>query len=197
MTNSKELELLEKIVDRLQNRVDKIEEKLAQIQINDVIIKGREILKIYERLHLSGVLDIYKISDELFQIKQIVRQIQYHPWEWLERDPVAQKAFMTKLEKRIAEEVKQASLFTIYQENPQVVVKIVKDVVKEYLDIWEVNDQIARQIVDNVIKNGYMMELAKQLTQLVMTPEFRLTFLQSVVDMDELRRVKRLMEEEG
>ena len=197
MVSQKELEMLEKIVDRLQNRVDRIEEKLSEIQLSDVIVKGREILNIYQKLHYFGVLDVYKIHDELLNVRKILTSLQYHPWEWLERDPRAREAFLTKVRRYIAEEVKQAALFTIYEENPQVVVKIVKDAVKEYLDIWEVNDQIAQQIVDRVIKSKYMSELAKQLLHLVVTPEFRVNFLQSVVDFNELRLVRRLMEEEG
>jgi len=197
MKTNKELEMLERVVDRIQNKVDRIEQKLTELEINEVIVKGREILKIYKQLQQVGVVDVYKIRDEVLQLKQTLTYIQYHPWEWLQRDPVASKAFLSKVHKIIADEIRQAALFTLYQENPQVVVRVVKDTVKEYLDVWEVNNQVAREIVSNVLKNSYFKEIAHHITTTVMSTEFKREFLKQVVDVKELYEAKQLLETEG
>ena len=194
---TKDLDLLSKNVDVLQDRVTRIEEQLSKIQIYDVIIKGREILNIYSKLKTIGVLDIYKIHEDVERMKETLTRIEFHPWEWLERDPVARKAFISRLEKRIADEVRQSTLFTIYQENPQIVVKIVKDAVREYLNIWEVNPQIAKQLVSNVLKDGYLMEIVRHLTTIILSPEYRRQLFQNVIDMKKLQRVKNMLEKEG
>jgi len=193
-----QLDVLENRIDRVELKVDKIEQKLAELEINELIVKGREIERIYSSLRTIGVLDIYKIHDELLNLKQTITKIEYHPWEWLQRDPVAMKAFLSKIHKMIADEIRQASLFTLYQENPQVVVRIVKDAVKEYLDIWEVNNQIAKQLVDQVLKDGYIKELVNHITTLILSPQFKEEFLRMlVVKKQELYEAKQLLEKEG
>ena len=194
---SKEIEILERRIDRILDRLDKVEEKLSQIQLNEIVVMGKEIQRVYKGLQAIGVLDIYKIHDELLQLKQTLTRIEYHPWEWLQRDPAAQRAFLSRIRKMISDEIKQAAFFTIYQENPQVVVKIVKDAVREFLEIWEVNDQIARQIVDNVLKDGYFKELVNHITTLILSPEFKRQFLQMLVESKELYEAKELLEKEG
>lgn len=190
---------IESRLDRLEERLDRLSDRIEEINLSEAIVKGRYILEIYDRLHALGVIDIYQVSEEIMKVKSVLRSIQYHPWEWLQRDPNAYKSFISRLEKRIAEEVRQAALFTLYEEQPNIVVKIVKDAVKEYLDIWEVNDQIAYQLVKKVINERILSEILKILSSIVMSKEYMEKMYNTAIykRTGDLRGMMRRVKEEG
>jgi len=192
----KEIEKLDKRIDRLEDRLERTEIRLEQINLSEIIVKGREILDIYSRLHQYGVIDIFNVENDILNIKQRLNRIEYHPWEWLERDPRARQAFLTVLNKRIAEEVRQASLFTMYQEQPNIVVRIVRDVVKDYLKIWEINDQVALELVDNVIREKYFNEIIKNVLSVILSEQNINHMKDMIVNKDELINIKKYLEGE-
>lgn len=195
MTNTKEIERIERRLDRLEDRLERTEIRLEQINLSEIIAKGREILNIYDRLTTQGIIDVYNFADDILEIKKRLNKIEYHPWEWLERDPRAKQAFLAVLNRRIAEEVRQAGLFTLYEEQPSIVVKIVKDSVKEYLNIWEVNDQIAQQLVNNALKT-YINDITKNVLSVVMSREYINRLKQNLIDRDKIGKAKKVLEEE-
>jgi len=97
------------------------------------------------------------LNNEVLKIKEEIHYMRYKPHEWFKRDPVFFRSFMNEINKKIAEEVRQGLMFHVYQENPKKVVELVKSVVEDYLKKWELDDQIAEQIVANVISKPEFM----------------------------------------
>jgi len=191
---SKDIDRIDKRIDRLEDRIERLEIRLDQINLSEVIVKGREIENIYEKLNKIGIVDVFTVYNELLNIKQTLNKIIYHPWQWLERDPIARQSFFAMLNKKIVDEVRHAALFTIYEEQPKIVVKIIKDAVKEYLDVWEINDQVAKNIVSNVINDGYLSELSKNVLTLI------LPYVKEIVRRDigkKLKDIKAKLESDG
>ena len=104
---------------------------------------------------------VYKLfedlNNEVLKIKEELHHMKYKPHEWFKRDPVFFRTFMNEINKKIAEEVRQGLMFHVYRENPKKVVELVKSVVEDYLKKWELDDQIAEQIVANVISKPEFM----------------------------------------
>ena len=110
-----------------------------------------EIVRARDFLREAKLLDLVELSDEIRKLKEEINFMRYKPWEWFRRDKDFQRALMTEIEKRIAREVEQGLMLVLYEEKPKKVVEMVKKVVEDYLKKWELDDQIAEQIVYNVI----------------------------------------------
>jgi len=110
-----------------------------------------EIIRLADVIRESKLLDLLKLSEEVKKLKEQVHFMRYKPWEWFKRDETFYRALMNEIDKRVAKEVEQGLMFTLYEERPGKVVEMVKRVVEDYLKKWEVDDQIAEQIVKNVI----------------------------------------------
>jgi len=65
---------------------------------------------------------------------------------------------LNEIDKRVAREVEQGLMFVLYNERPDKVVEMVKRVVEDYLKKWEIDNQIARQIVANVVNEPQFIE---------------------------------------
>jgi len=118
----------------------------------NTIFRARDFIK------ESKFLELIKISEELTKLKEHVHFMRFKPHEWLKRDRQFYNAFMTEIKKHIAKEIEQGLMFVLYNEKPQKVVELVKKVVEDYLKKWEVDDQIAEQIVFNVLSKPEFMK---------------------------------------
>jgi len=94
---------------------------------------------------------IEELNKEIKDIKEEIKYIMYKPHEWFSRNRTFYDSFMNKINQKIAEEVRQGLMLHIIHENPKKVAELVKNVVEDYLEKWEIDDQIAEQIVLNVI----------------------------------------------
>lgn len=110
------------------------------------------------RLFAGAEYELIRLSDELRKLKEEVHFMRYKPWEWFKRDEKFQRALMNEIAKRVAKEVEQGLMFILYKERPDKVVEMVKRVVEDYLDKWEVDNQVAEQIVENVIRQPEFIE---------------------------------------
>jgi len=124
----------------------------------DVMEAVGEILRARDALRESRFLDLINISDEIRKLKEEIHFMRYKPWEWFTRDQQFQRALLNEIDKRVAREVEQGLMFVLYNERPDKVVEMVKRVVEDYLKKWEVDDQIARQIVANVVNEPQFIE---------------------------------------
>ncbi|RLI73081.1 hypothetical protein DRO97_08120 [Archaeoglobales archaeon] len=110
-----------------------------------------EVLRARDFLRETRFLDLIEIDEEIRKLKEEVKFMRYKPWEWFKRDEKFQRALMNEIDKRVAREVEQGLMFILYKERPEKVVEMVNRVVKDYLKKWEVGDQIAQQMVRNVV----------------------------------------------
>jgi len=124
----------------------------------DVMEAVGEILRARDALRESRFLDLINISDEIRKLKEEIHFMRYKPWEWFTRDQQFQRALLNEIDKRVAREVEQGLMFVLYNERPDKVVEMVKRVVEDYLKKWEIDDQIARQIVANVVNEPQFIE---------------------------------------
>jgi len=124
----------------------------------DVMEAVGEILRARDALRESRFLDLINVSDEIRKLKEEIHFMRYKPWEWFTRDKQFQSALLNEIDKRVAREVEQGLMFVLYNERPDKVVEMVKRVVEDYLKKWEIDDQIARQIVANVINEPQFIE---------------------------------------
>jgi len=108
-------------------------------------------LRARDFLRETRFLDLIEIDEEIRKLKEEVKFMRYKPWEWFKRDEKFQRALMNEIDKRVAREVEQGLMFILYKERPEKVVEMVNRVVKDYLKKWEVGDQIAQQMVRNVV----------------------------------------------
>jgi len=124
-----------------------------------------EILHARDFLRETRFLDLIELDEEIRKLKEMVHFMRYRPWEWFKRDENFQRALMNEINKRIAREVEQGLMFVLYNERPDKVVQMVKRVVEDYLKKWEVDDQIAEQIVSNVVmKPEFIEKLLRAIT---------------------------------
>jgi hypothetical protein len=113
--------------------------------------------------------EILKMSEEIAKLRELIHFMRFKPHEWITQDRQFRSAFISKIREEIADQVNQLFLLDIYRDRPQKVAEIVKKVVEDYLKIWEVNDQIAQQIVVNSIsKPEIKEELVKMMLPMVM-----------------------------
>jgi len=124
----------------------------------DVMEAVGEILRARDALRESRFLDLINISDEIRKLKEEIHFMRYKPWEWFTRDQQFQRALLNEIDKRVAREVEQGLMFVLYNERPDKVVEMVKRVVEDYLKKWEIDNQIARQIVANVVNEPQFIE---------------------------------------
>jgi len=130
--------------------------------VNEDIAEARdavaEIFRARDFLREARFLDLIDISDEVRKLKEEVHFMRYKPWEWFKRDEKFWRALMNEIDKRVAREVEQGLMFILYRERPDKVIEMVKRVVEDYLKKWEVDDQIAEQIVSNVVMKPEFVE---------------------------------------
>jgi len=84
--------------------------------------------------------------------------MRYKPHEWLKRDKQFYNALMTEVKKIVRDEVGAGLAFALYEERPDKIVEVIKQCVEDFMEKWEVDTQVAEQIVENVLKQPKFIE---------------------------------------
>ncbi len=114
---------------------------------------------------IKGVFDVLKVSEELKRLKEMIYFMRFKPWEWFNRDEAFKRSLLNEIDKHIAREVEQAMMLTLYEERPKKVVELVKRVVEDYLKKWELDDQIAMQLVMSTITTPEVISRVVQIVE--------------------------------
>ena len=140
-------------LDVIEDKVRQLELRLEQLKLSEVIVKGEKILELYELLKTYGIIDILFVLEQINDLKRRMSKIEEQPLEWLKNNEAFKREITIMVNKKIFEEVRNIGLLHLYKDDPTQLIKTVKETVKDYLKIWELNDKIAQQLVEKVIVN--------------------------------------------
>lgn len=152
----------------LEKRVAQLERELNRMKGSWA--RATELLSIIEQ---RGFAEPYKLVEKIYDLDREVKELKTNFWDVMENDPQASRAFITRLRTEIAHEVEEAALFTVYEENPQVVINVIKEAVEDKLSQWEFNEQVTYRLVDKVFnEQGYFDRVMDRMYGIVNTKEF-------------------------
>ena len=154
-------------IDSLEDRIDRLNHRLEELNLTEVMVKGQKILELYDFLKTYGVVDTLFFLEEINDLKKRLTKIELDPLNWLMRDKRFQDSLRNHINKTILREIKNIGLLHLYQDDPKTLIRTVKDAVKEYLEIWEVNDQVAQQLVEKVIMDKMLGNVANTTIEFV------------------------------
>jgi len=133
-----------------------VEEKLEKIE--EAYGAAIRLLEIEKDLKEGKVLDWHELSELIMKVSHAVNYMRYKPHEWLKRDKQFYNVLMIEVKKIVRDEVGAGLAFALYEERPDKIVEVIKQCVEDFMEKWEVDTQVAEQIVENVLKQPKFIE---------------------------------------